>query len=118
MRVVNVLKVLTALLVLQQPLGVLAANIKDNDVYLNCLANVASCTTLYLHNVGGLTGTIPTEVGLMVNIDKFYLQGNSFVGTLPTEVGMLSLVDVLFVPRPCPRLAETTAPEGRGEEKS
>lgn len=44
-----------------------------------------------------LAGTIPSEVGLMANLELFGVGGNSLNGTLPTEIGVLSNLQVLGI---------------------
>jgi hypothetical protein len=48
--------------------------------------------TCCLHLDGqSYSGTIPTEIGLMTNLEYgLYLNKNSLVGTLPTQIGLLS----------------------------
>jgi hypothetical protein len=39
----------------------------------------------------GLTGTIPTEIGLLTNLQTgLVFSRNSLTGTIPTEIGMLT----------------------------
>jgi hypothetical protein len=44
-----------------------------------------------------MTGTIPTEVGLLEQLTKFHLGGNPFSGPLPSEIGTLSVLSELAV---------------------
>jgi len=37
-----------------------------------------------------LAGTLPTEVGLLTNMQFFYLSGNNIFGTVPTETGLMT----------------------------
>ncbi len=41
-------------------------------------------------HTGGLSGAIPSEYGLLVNLEKLYLEGHSISGTIPTEFGRLT----------------------------
>lgn len=45
----------------------------------------------------GLTGSIPTEIGLMTNLKELYLYYNSLTSTIPTEVGLLTVLEVLHL---------------------
>ena len=65
----------------------------------------------------GLTGTIPSLIGNLKNLQAMYLSENAFTGTLPTEIETLSLLDVfelddnrfegpLVLPRSEPFLSE------------
>jgi len=55
--------------------------------------------TCCLHLDGqGYTGTIPTEIGLMTNLENgFYLSRNALTGTIPTQIGMLTELRSDFV---------------------
>jgi len=55
--------------------------------------------TCCLHLDGqSYTGTIPTEIGLMSNLeDGFYLSRNALTGTIPTQIGMLTELRSDFV---------------------
>lgn len=43
----------------------------------------------------GLSGTLPTEIGLLTWIDSLLLNGNSIGGTIPTEIGLLNNTSTL-----------------------
>ena len=45
--------------------------------------------TLYLSG-NNLTGTIPTELGLLSSLEDLNLEANQLSGTIPTEMGLLS----------------------------
>lgn len=40
-----------------------------------------------------LHGTIPTELGLLTNLDFFSLEGNDLTGTIPSELGRFKMTD-------------------------
>lgn len=42
----------------------------------------------------GLTGPIPTELGLLLSLKVLYLEENKITGTIPTELGQPSLEQV------------------------
>eukprot|EP00934_Nitzschia_sp_Nitz4_P007865 Nitzschia sp. Nitz4//scaffold393_size11853//9698//11425//NITZ4_009023-RA/size11853-processed-gene-0.12-mRNA-1//-1//CDS//3329550226//7855//frame0 len=44
---------------------------------------------LYLDNNGGLTGTLPTELGLLTELETLDVHDTSLTGTIPTELGSL-----------------------------
>ena len=44
-----------------------------------------------------MTGTIPTEVGLLATLTKLLLGGNEFSGPIPSELGRLSILSELNV---------------------
>jgi hypothetical protein len=49
---------------------------------------------LYLND---LTGTLPTELGLLTGLEYVDLSFNQFTGTLPTELGNLSNLSELYL---------------------
>lgn len=54
-------------------------------------------TTLIFLEDNGLTGTIPTEVGLLTNLFNFHLRINSLTGPLPSEIGQLQKLNFMNV---------------------
>ena len=50
------------------------------------VAEWASDTTSVYVWRNGYTGTLPTQLGLLTKITRFYTNGNSFTGVIPTEV--------------------------------
>ena len=46
---------------------------------------------------GGITGTIPTELGNLSLLEQLWIFGNQIRGTVPTELGALSLLKTLEV---------------------
>ena len=53
-----------------------------------------------------LTGTLPTEMGLMVQMtDNFVVNANDFTGAIPTQLG--NLVKMTFVDAMRPTSAQT-----------
>jgi Leucine-rich repeat (LRR) protein len=44
-----------------------------------------------------LSGTIPTELGNLSNLKSLYLYGNSLTGSIPTELGNLSNLEYLYL---------------------
>ncbi|KAK3274158.1 hypothetical protein CYMTET_17643 [Cymbomonas tetramitiformis] len=44
-----------------------------------------------------LTGTVPTELGMLSEVYRLYMSKNSLTGTVPTELGMLSEVHHLLL---------------------
>ena len=50
----------------------------------------------WLYNWGNLiTGTLPTELGMMLNLKDFYFAEELVDGTIPTELGLLSGIQTL-----------------------
>ena len=45
-----------------------------------------------LLNNNGLTGEIPTEIGLLTKLSALLLSGNELSGMVPTEMGQLTLL--------------------------
>eukprot|EP00934_Nitzschia_sp_Nitz4_P001516 Nitzschia sp. Nitz4//scaffold140_size61219//22690//23858//NITZ4_006438-RA/size61219-augustus-gene-0.62-mRNA-1//-1//CDS//3329536221//1516//frame0 len=45
----------------------------------------------------GMTGTIPTEIGLCTNIVDLFLGNNTFSGGVPTELGLLTALEYLWI---------------------
>eukprot|EP00980_Cylindrotheca_fusiformis_P021655 scaffold8505_cov130-Cylindrotheca_fusiformis.AAC.21 len=44
-----------------------------------------------------LGGTIPSEIGLLVNVEEIKFARNSVTGEIPTELGLLSNLERLYV---------------------
>lgn len=44
-----------------------------------------------------LSGSLPTEMGLLTNARKVWLSGNSITGRIPSEMGRLKKLEVLEV---------------------
>ena len=60
------------------------------DFYLD-LSHIVSCHVERLQlSFNRLEGPIPTDFGLMRNLELFSLGHNELIGTLPTELGSLS----------------------------
>ena len=60
------------------------------------VCNEAGTTVIEL-NLGynNLVGTLPTELGLLTNLEVFYLPGNEISGTIPSQLGTLSKLRVV-----------------------
>jgi Leucine-rich repeat (LRR) protein len=80
-------------------------NWDDNSGWLEnntpCSWNGVTCSgghvsTLYLPR-NSLTGSIPTELGLLGNLMGLNLSGNSLTGSIPTELGLLSNLTDLYL---------------------
>jgi hypothetical protein len=57
---------------------------------------MSSLQSLFL-NSSSLTGTIPTEIGLMSFLQTLYLYSNSLSGTIPTEIGLMSSLQSVYL---------------------
>ncbi len=53
-------------------------------------------TRLWLH-LNGLTGSIPTELGNLSNLNRLWLYSNQLTGSIPTELGNLSNLEDLWL---------------------
>ena len=42
-----------------------------------------------------LTGTLPSELGLLTALVELILDGNSLTGSLPTELGLLTSLEMM-----------------------
>ncbi|KAK3287676.1 hypothetical protein CYMTET_4828 [Cymbomonas tetramitiformis] len=73
-----------------------ATTIEHASHYQACLEDIPRCTSLTLKN-RGLVGTVPTELGLLLNVTYLDLSSNNLTGTVPTELGMLSELDTLYI---------------------
>ncbi|KAK3281766.1 hypothetical protein CYMTET_10457 [Cymbomonas tetramitiformis] len=79
-----------------QLIAIAATAIEESSVYQACLDDISGCTSLYL-NHNSLTGTVPTELGLLSSAEELSLAYNSLTGTVPTELGLLSSATVLYL---------------------
>ena len=78
--------------------GVICSGSKVTRLYLSSnqltgtipteLGNLVNLTDLWLSS-NQLTGMIPTELGNLVNLEGLYLDDNQLTGTIPTELGNL-----------------------------
>uniref|UniRef100_A0A7S0WWQ8 Protein kinase domain-containing protein n=1 Tax=Pyramimonas obovata TaxID=1411642 RepID=A0A7S0WWQ8_9CHLO len=66
--------------------------IAEQSEYKTCQADPATCTQLWLHS-SGLTGTIPTEIGLLTQLKHAFLNNNDMTGKIPTEIGQLKQLE-------------------------
>ena len=55
--------------------------------------NYTLCTDLTM----GLDGSIPDELGNLINLETLYLQGNRLTGSIPEELGNLNALEILFL---------------------
>ena len=46
----------------------------------------------------GISGTVPTELGLLSSLQSLDLYNNTLQGTLPTELGLITDLVILFAP--------------------
>ena len=58
---------------------------------------LTSLTYLDLHSTTSPTQTLPTEIGLLTNLNYLDLSSNTFTGTLPTEIGLITSLTSLYV---------------------
>jgi len=52
------------------------------------------------HNATGhnqLTGNIPSELGLLSNLQELHLEGNQLSGNIPSELGLLTSLEMLHL---------------------
>ncbi|CAB9519081.1 LRR receptor-like serine threonine-protein kinase [Seminavis robusta] len=71
---------------------------KDTVELFGTSYSIASTTALNRVS-SGLTGTIPTLIGLLTAVTSISIGGNEFSGTIPTEVGLLSNLVSLKIQR-------------------
>jgi len=45
----------------------------------------------------GLTGTIPSQIGMLTQLSAVYLGGNDLTGTIPSQFGQLTAVTAMFL---------------------
>eukprot|EP00934_Nitzschia_sp_Nitz4_P007583 Nitzschia sp. Nitz4//scaffold393_size11853//7276//9227//NITZ4_009022-RA/size11853-snap-gene-0.15-mRNA-1//-1//CDS//3329550223//7573//frame0 len=67
-------------------------DLTDNNLQGTMPPEIAFLTDLdwfVFHGNQGLTGTIPTEIGLLSNLGDFFAGETGLTGTLPTELGTL-----------------------------
>ena len=62
------------------------------------VGNLQTLLGLFIYDQDtGLNGTIPTEIGLLKNVQNMRLAGNEFTGIIPTELGNLTSLVNLFL---------------------
>mmetsp|Transcript_39878 Transcript_39878/g.76226 ORF Transcript_39878/g.76226 Transcript_39878/m.76226 type:complete len:273 (-) Transcript_39878:237-1055(-) len=66
-----------------------AGTVEQHATYQACLAAPSTCTRLDFDNFG-LSGTIPTELGALVELTVLRLSSNQFTGTIPSSLGTLT----------------------------
>ena len=44
-----------------------------------------------------ITGTIPSEIGILSSLTRFDIDNNLITGTVPSEIGMLSSLSLLLL---------------------
>ena len=55
------------------------------------------CTEYFDLGQNDLNGTLPSEIGLMTELESLVLSGNGFFGALPSELGQLTRLLGLFL---------------------
>ena len=73
--------------------GSLCSGIWLGDSSRNCQAGGCPLETCqaYLRLTGGaVTGTLPTELGMLTQVEHLWLHENSLSGTIPTELGLMT----------------------------
>lgn len=58
-----------------------------------------NATVFHVNKLNGITGTIPTELGLLTKLQSLKLSQNHLRGTLPSELGNLNQVSLLAISR-------------------
>jgi hypothetical protein len=87
---------LLAFLLLLQLNGAAGATIASTTAYQNCLASPGTCTSLALGS-SSLTGTIPSELGTLTELEALYLDDNQLTGTIPVELAALTELEALYL---------------------
>ena len=59
----------------------------------------------------GAVGTIPTEVGLLTDLDALWFSSNDLTGTVPSELGLLGKANTVYISK---NSLEGTLPEELG----
>jgi hypothetical protein len=60
------------MLVLDCLLCVSGVRVQDTSLFRNCLATVADCYDMFIGEELVLTGTLPTEIGLLTSLTQMY----------------------------------------------
>jgi Leucine-rich repeat (LRR) protein len=55
------------------------------------IKNLVSLRKLWLYETGGLTGSIPKQIGLLSNLESLFVGGNKLTGALPNMTLMTNL---------------------------
>mmetsp|Transcript_39062 Transcript_39062/g.73286 ORF Transcript_39062/g.73286 Transcript_39062/m.73286 type:complete len:225 (-) Transcript_39062:341-1015(-) len=71
-----------------------AITIEQQPAYQSCLATPSTCTSLNLA-IAQMTGTIPSELGLLTNLGTLAIWHNQLTGTIPSELGYLTRLGFL-----------------------
>lgn len=62
--------------------------------YNGCCYPIYNCSDFEINQ---LTGTLPSELGQMTKIEKFYFRDNLLSGSIPSELGLLAEVSLLAI---------------------
>ena len=61
------------------------------------IRQLANLKVLYLHSNQLITGSIPSEIGQLVNLNLLELYSNQLTGSIPPEIGQLANLKGLYL---------------------
>lgn len=71
------------------------ALMEDQPAWQGCMAAPAACLMLEVYGPNSVDGTIPSEIGLLTNLQRLTVYNAQVSGTIPEEIGALTDLTML-----------------------